>query len=369
MSQIILQYTVRSEPSAINERAESLLLEQTVELSRKALTDPWVNEHIVGHVLEISQTGEELFSLSIAHPLRTTALDPAQFLNVIFGNSSLQPDVTLDNIEAPIELFKKFTGPKFGIEGIRSRVRALHRALTCTALKPMGLPADRMARLAYDFALAGIDMIKDDHGLADHDFCTFQDRAEECQKAIQKANAETGGSTIYIPNLIGSPDTIYKQLEFSKQLGVGGIMISPMLVGPALLYELANGKAGVPIFAHPAFGGATRIAPEVLLGQIFKWFGADAIIYPHHGGRFSYSRATCLKLAEFSRSTSHGLRPVFPVPAGGIKTSRVREVLEFYGNETILLIGGSLLENGSQLVEKAREFVAEVAAVSKELAK
>jgi len=367
MSQIIFQYTVRSEPSAIQERAEALLLEQTVELPRKALADSWVNEHIVGKVLEVTRIGEDFFSLIISHPLRTTALDPAQFLNVAFGNSSLQPDVTLDNIEAPIELFAKFKGPKFGIESIRAKVGVQHRALTCTALKPMGLPADRLARLAYDFAIAGLDMIKDDHGLADHEFCSFQSRVEECQTAVEKANAETGLSTIYIPNLIGSPETVYKQLEFARQRGVGGIMISPMLVGPALLHELADGKAGLPIFAHPAFGGAMRIAPQVLLGQIFKWFGADAVIFPHHGGRFSYSRETCLKLAEFSRSTSHGLHPAFPVPAGGIKTSRVREVLEFYGKETILLVGGSLLESGSELVAKAKEFVAEVAEVSKSL--
>ena len=39
------------------------------------------------------------------------------------------------------------------------------RALTCSALKPQGLPAAALADLARRFAQGGIDYIKDDHGL------------------------------------------------------------------------------------------------------------------------------------------------------------------------------------------------------------
>ena len=365
MSHIIFHYTLSCTENLVKERSESLLLEQTIELSRKALFDTWVKEHIVGEIVKLEQIGDDMFSLSIAQPLRTTALDPAQLLNVAFGNSSLQPDVTLELIEPPSELFGRMPGPQFGIDGLRTKLGVPHRALTCTALKPMGLSADRMAQLAYDFAIAGLNMIKDDHGLADHEFCPFESRVEQCQKAVQKANTETGGSTIYVPNLIGSPSTVYRQMAFAKQAGVGAVMISPLLVGPALLHELTSGKAGLPILAHPALGGG-RIAPEALLGQIFKWFGADASIFPHQGGRFSYSRETCRSLAARLRSQARGQRAAFPVPAGGIKTSRVREVLSFYGVETMLLVGGSLLESGD-VVERARDFVAEVAKVSREL--
>jgi hypothetical protein len=36
-----------------------------------------------------------------------------------------------------------------------------------TALKPMGSTTAELAKMAYDFAKGGIDIIKDDHGLAD----------------------------------------------------------------------------------------------------------------------------------------------------------------------------------------------------------
>jgi ribulose-bisphosphate carboxylase large chain len=365
MSHIVFHYHVAGNSSEIAARAEALLLEQTVELSRAAASDAWVRENIVGEVLSIEPRESGGFAVTIAQPLRTTALDPAQFLNVAFGNSSLQPDVKLAGIEPPDDFFKTFKGPRFGAEALREKLGARRRALTATALKPMGLPPEKLAALAYALTVAGIDVIKDDHGLADHDFCPFELRVELCQRAVAKANAETGGRTIYAPNLIGSPASIHRQFAFAREAGVGAVLLAPMLVGPALLHELA-GAAALPIIAHPAFGGSEWIAPEVLFGDIFKWFGADASIYPHLGGRFSYSRETCLSLAARLNASVHGLKPALPVPAGGIKTSRVREVLTFYGVNTMLLVGGSLLESG-EVIQRTKDFVSEVASVSKEL--
>ena len=363
MSRFVFHYEIESEPGEIAARADALLLEQTVELSRTAASDAWVKDNIIGEILSVEPLEQRRFAVTVAQPARTTALDPAQFLNVAFGNSSLQPDVRLAAIEPPEDAFAAFRGPRFGVTGLRERLGAFDRALTATALKPMGLPPERMASLAHTFAVAGIDVIKDDHGLADHDFCPFERRVELCQRAVERANAEAGGRTIYAPNLIGPPSRVRRQFDFARKAGVGAVLIAPMLVGPALLSELAD-EAALPIIAHPAFGGSEWIAPDALFGDIFKWFGADASIFPHQGGRFSYSRETCLSLASRLRSRAHGLRAAFPVPAGGIKTSRVREVLSFYGVETMLLVGGSLLESGD-VAGSARAFVAEVAKVSK----
>jgi ribulose-bisphosphate carboxylase large chain len=366
MGRVVFHYHVAAEPGEIAARAESLLLEQTVELSRAAASDDWMRKNIIGEVLSIEPREGGGFAVAIAQPLRTTAHDPAQFLNVAFGNSSLQPDVKLAGVEPPDEFFETFKGPRFGADALREKLGAHRRALTATALKPMGLPAEKLAALAYSFAVAGIDVIKDDHGLADHAFCPFEQRVQLCQRAVEKANAETGGRTIYAPNLIGSPASVIRQFAFAREAGVGAVLLAPMLVGPALLHELAS-AAALPIIAHPAFGGSDWIAPEVLFGDVFKWFGADAAIYPHLGGRFSYSRETCLSLAARLYSSAHGLKPAFPMPAGGIKTSRVREVLSFYGVNIMLLVGGSLLESG-EVIQRAKDFVAEVASVSKELA-
>jgi ribulose-bisphosphate carboxylase large chain len=56
----------------------------------------------------------------------------------------------------------------------------------------------------------------------------------------------------------------------------------------------------------------------------------------------------------------HGLTPCVPVPAGGMTRDRVAEMLDFYGTDIMLLIGGALLEAGAELEAATAAFVAEV---------
>ena len=102
------------------------------------------------------------------------------------------------------------------------------------------------------------------------------------------------------------------------------------------------------------------MGPPVLLGMLFRLFGADATIFPNHGGRFGYTPETCRDLARAARAPWHGLNACVPVPAGGMTTDRAPEMLDFYGRDTILLIGGNLLAAGDALTEKTAEFVATV---------
>src|SRR6185437_2827756 len=95
--------------------------------------------------------------------------------------------------------------------------------------------------------------------------------------------------------------------------------------------------------AHPAMAGAARIAPPLLLGKLFRLLGADAVIFPHHGGRFGYSVATCGAIASAARAAWGQLAAMMPVPAGGMSLDRLGEILTFYGRDTMILIGGSLL--------------------------
>jgi len=98
----------------------------------------------------------------------------------------------------------------------------------------------------------------------------------------------------------------------------------------------------------------------LLLGKLFRLFGADAAIFPNHGGRFGYSAQTCAAIADGARSDWHGLAPAMPVPAGGMSVGRVAEMRARYGEDTMLLIGGDLLLAGDALGQRCREFVAAV---------
>jgi len=355
MERILATYRIAAPDSEIRARAEALAAEQSVEMPVSAIADRRVLDEIVASVVSI-EPRNGAFDVTLGIAPATTGNEASQLLNMLFGNCSLQPEVELVDAAFPAGYEKGFPGPRFGIEGIRKMTGVPHRALTCSALKPQGAPAEHLAALARDFALGGLDVIKDDHGLANQAFSPFANRIPAVQRAIAAANRETGGNTVYAPTFSGGPAALREQARIAKAEGVRMALIAPMLVGVPAFIEL-QADLDLPILAHPAFGGASRIGPPLLLAKLFRLFGADATIFPNHGGRFSYSRETCLDIAKVAREPWNGARPILPVPAGGMTVERVPEMLAGYGNDTMLLIGGGLLAAGDKLLERCREFV------------
>ena len=79
----------------------------------------------------------------------------------------------LQDVAIPAELSAALGGPRHGIADLRRRVAAKGRALTCSAIKPQGLPPERLAELAARYTRGGIDFIRDDHGLANQAYSPF----------------------------------------------------------------------------------------------------------------------------------------------------------------------------------------------------
>ena len=364
MSRIHALYHLTADSASIEGRAQALAAEQSIEMPPAAVTNAYVRNEVIATIEGIQQLDTHRFAVMLGIATVTTGMEAGQLMNMLFGNCSLQDDVTLVDVSFPDEFVAAFPGPRFGLDGIRDRVGAHGRALTMTALKPQGLGADALASLCGTFARAGLDIIKDDHGIANQHYAPFAARVEACQRALREANAVTGGRSVYAPSISGGPRQVAEQLRIVREEGVGMVLLCPMLLGVGSLVEMATESLGVPLIAHPAMAGAARIAPPLLLGRLFRLFGADATIFPNYGGRFSYSPETCLALAGAARLPWHGLRAIAPVPAGGMSVARVPEMLSVYGEDVILLIGGALLSAGAELFERSADFVNAVAATA-----
>jgi S-methyl-5-thioribulose 1-phosphate isomerase len=352
-------YRVRCAAADIEARAQAIALEQSVEAPLAAVGDARVLREVVARVGNIARAGAQAFDVTIRIAVETTGFEAGQLLNMLFGNTSLHDDVALVDAAFPTEFALGFGGPAFGIGGIRRITGATGRPLTCSALKPLGLTAEALARIAHTFALAGIDVIKDDHGLADQAAAPFAERVRAVQRAVDEANRKTGGRCVYAPSLSGHYGRMCEQAAQAADCGVRMFLVAPMIAGVAALAALAR-EVNAPIIAHPALAGAARIAPALLLGRLFRMFGADATIFPNAGGRFGYSTEVCAAIVEAARGAWHGIAPVLPVPAGGMTVERVPEIRAQFGADTMLLIGGSLLAARDGLAQRCRDFVAAV---------
>ena len=353
MSRMTVTYRVRSTAAAIEARAQAIAVEQSVEMPLAAISDGAVLRDIVGEVEGVCELEPGLFDVRIGLAVETTGFEAGQLLNMLFGNVSLQEDVTLYDADIPNALAAAFGGPNCGIAGVRAKCGAGGRALTSSALKPQGLPVTDLAALAGRLAAGGVDVIKDDHGLADQRFSPFAERV----RAVAAAVRRKGSRTLYVPNISGSLDAAAAQVELAMDEGVVAVMVAPMLIGVSNFHRLVRRFPELAFVAHPAMAGAARIAPPLLLAKLFRLFGADVTIFPNYGGRFSYSPETCTAIADAARRPWLGLKPCLPSPAGGLTLERVPEILDFYGPDTMLLIGGSLLSAKDRLTEAAAVFV------------
>jgi ribulose-bisphosphate carboxylase large chain len=90
---------------------------------------------------------------------------------------------------------------------------------------------------------------------------------------------------------------------------------------------------------------------------LLRLYGADAVIFVNYGGRFAYPPDDCAAIAANLRTPWDHIAPALPVPAGGMLVERVPEMLDFYGPDSMMLIGGNLLIAREHLLERTREYV------------
>lgn len=343
-------------------KARDICLEQTVEFPDELIPDGMIRDLVVGR-LESFEPQPDSYQAVISFAIETAAGELTQLLNVLYGNISIKPGYRLERIDLPPSLLKQFQGPRFGREGLREWLGVYGRPLLFTALKPMGLSASELAERAYQFAVGGVDIIKDDHGLTNQPFAPFEERVRLCARAVQEANRLTGRNSIYVANITSSYDQIVERARLAKAEGARGLLIAPALTGIDTMRRIADDcRIGLPVFSHPAFQGSyvtsgeSGMSHQALFGQISRLAGADAVIYPNFGGRFAFSREECQDIARGTMVEMGHIKSIFPAPGGGMEFDRIPEMLQVYGQDVIFLIGGGLFRRGPDLVENSRYF-------------
>jgi len=344
-------------------RAEALRVEQTIEFPADLVPDDDIQREIVGRIESFDDVGPETVRVEVSYAVETTGFELPQLLNVLFGNSSLLPGVKLVDVTVPPSMSETLGGPRFGIAGLREMFDAPDRPLLATALKPMGFSPERFADLAYELALGGIDMIKDDHSLANQPFADFEARVRACSDAVRRANAETGFHSVYMPSINAPHGLLDERVEIALDAGAGGLLILPGITGFDFMRDIAvRDDVDVPIMGHPALlGGFVSsptggIAHRVIFGTLMRLAGADVSIFPNFGGRFSFSPEACSEISAACLEPIDGIKPIWPAAGGGMTMDRTPEMLHFYGKDIVLLIGGDLHRGEGTLRENAQAF-------------
>lgn len=325
-------------------KAREMTVEQTVEVPADCVPGP--SRAMLGTVERVERAGPSRWRIFCSYHSAVVGDSVPQLFNLLFGNISMLQGIRLVDLQLPDSLLNRLPGPAFGIQGLRQLCGVQGRPLVCAAAKPIGLSSAQLAKICYQFAAGGADIVKDDHGLASQDVAPFGERLARCQEAVAEANERTGAKALYFPNLSRGVSELWEDLEYVRSLGCRGVLLSPMLLGPDVVRAVAA-RGEVAILSHPTFAGALLqrrhgIAPEVLFGVLFRVIGSDGVIYPNAGGRFPLPLVTCRAINDRLRGPLGGLRAAFPVAGGGVAADRVPYWIAQYGPDTMFLVGSSL---------------------------
>lgn len=340
-------------------RAREIALEQTVELP-DGRYPPGIEQRVVGRLERLSRCDGRRWQATLAYPALPAGDDLPQLLNLVFGNISMMRGIRVVGLELPSAVVRRYPGPRLGMAGIRELAEAQERPLVCAAAKPMGLSSVELAARCAAFARSGIDIVKDDHGVTNQPTAPFGDRVGRCQDAVEAANRETGGRTLYFPNVTAPHEEMVRRALCARDVGCRGVIVSPMLVGLDSVRAIAD-ASGLAVFSHPTFSGGLfhpehGVSPEILYGLLFRLAGSDGVIYTNAGGRFPFTEEVCERINRNLREPLDGLKPAFPVAGGGVDVQRVLYWIDRYGHDMVFLIGSSLYAQ-DDLEQASRELV------------
>lgn len=369
---IIATYILSGDSAMVSSTARAIAYEQTVELPEQLVTDPEILKHVVGSIVGVDPVvPEKMYKVRIAYPgaAEFKLLNP--LFNLLYGNVSMYSNVRLVDLDFPPCVTSAFRGPQFGIKGLRTLLGVFGRPLLATAIKPRGTTVENMANLAYQFAMGGGDIVKDDQNLFDADFDAFCSRVDKIASAVDKANAQTGRRCLYLPHLTGSDEALDKAAEFIHSRNLVGALVCPMVLGLERTRAITN-RYNLLSMMHPALTGAFTngfsegIAHGVLLGTLFRLAGADISVFPAPGGRFAYSYSQCKEIDTALKRPFGNLRKAMPSPGGGMRFELIPELIRNYGIDSVLLIGGALHGYGADLSESTSRFLDAIRANSRE---
>ncbi len=357
-------YLVQGDAAEARRRLDALCVEQTVEFPADLIERADILGQVLGQLEQMQPAGPDAWRARVSFATETAGPELLQLLNLLFGNISLQPGLRLVGLDLPASLLAAFPGPRFGVAGLRAGLGVHDRPLLCSALKPMGLSPRELAAQARALVRGGVDLLKDDHGLSDQRFCPFEERVARAAEAVREEAERRGRPCLYLANVTGPAETLWRRAHYARDWGAGGFLLAPGLQGFDSLRALsADPDLGLPVLAHPAFLGSLGLnpqqglAPSLLYGTLQRLAGADGSVFPSYGGRFSFSAEDCGAIAAACRAPLGALPAIAPVPAGGMTLERVPELRRFYGDDSILLIGGDLHRHGAGLEQGCRAFV------------
>jgi ribulose-bisphosphate carboxylase large chain len=276
----------------------------------------------------------------------------------IFGMKSIK-ELLWEDIQIPKKMLKSFKGPRYGIDGLRKRLRIKKRPLIGTVVKPkVGLQPGEHSRVAYDSWRGGCDLVKDDENLTSQKFSNFKERFLKTIKLCDKAEKETGERKAYLVNCTAETKKMLERIDFVEKHGGNYIMLDILTLGWGAL-QTAREYTKLPIHAHMTSSAMFERNPNQgmsmeVLAELARMVGVDTLHIGTPYGKRSENKINILHIEKeiensYTKKTKDSLaqkwyrvKPVMGVASGGIYPGILPKIIGLLGKDIVLQAGGGI---------------------------
>jgi 2,3-diketo-5-methylthiopentyl-1-phosphate enolase len=359
---IIATFQARIKTQSIERLALALADEQTTGTWIKVGADSVEKKKRFGAqvvaIYEVPDLGSDvveelppLYIVQLAIPMDNIGTSLAMLLTTVFGNISAAGMLKLIDLAFPKRYIEQFTGPKFGVEGIREVLGVKDRPLLNAMIKPnIGWTPEEGAEIFYNAAKGGVDIIKDDELLqADSDFCPLEKRVKLFMEKERQVFEETGERTLYSVNITDRNDKIKENAYRAIEYGANSLMLNTYTAGYGALQMLSEDpNINVPILAHVDFVGAyasstyTGISAPLAIGKLTRLAGGDFQINGHPWGKFPVPYKVFYRSFKFFTQPWWNIKPMMYACSGGTTQLVVKKMVDSLGTDIILAAGGGV---------------------------
>lgn len=302
------------------------------------------------NVMNLRGVETRWFILRIAYPAALFDNNLPLMMASVVGNISALPNLKLIDIEFGSEFAKDFQGPKFGTEGIRKLLDVYDRPLLNNMIKPCtGYTPEVGAKLFYEAAVGGVDVIKDDELISgDRAFNRIEDRIKLNMEAVEKAKAVKGEDTLYACNITDEVQNLKKNAMKVIENGGNCIMVDVVSTGLSALRALAEDpEITVPILAHACGGGAMFTSQyqgmsSHVLNKLIRLCGADIVVNSSPYGKFDILHSKYMAITKALTGKFYDIKPSMPLYGGGVIPAVVKKILTDAGLDCILGVGAGI---------------------------
>jgi ribulose-bisphosphate carboxylase large chain len=350
---VIATYYVDAEFPTLK-AGEQIAIEESIGTWTEVTTSRENVKRLAGKVFEYQKDSEGV--IKIAYPLELFDVDSGipNFLSIVAGNLfGLAPlkSVKLLDVDIPRGYVKNFAGPRFGIEGIRKIIGTLNdrRPHVGTIIKPkVGLNPKQTAEVAYQAAIGGVDLIKDDETLTNQSFCPLEERVSNVIEKLDKAMEETGRTILYAVNVSASHEKMMSLAQKAMNNGANCLMIDVLTAGFSALQTLSSEPSfKVPIHVHRTMHGVFDRNPKqgiamIVLAKLVRLAGGDQLHTGAAAGKMEDTGKVVKEINTFLRSNWYGLKTILPVASGGIHPGIVPNNIDELGKDILIQAGGGI---------------------------